>query len=147
MVAGMSNTPSGRNALTEAASRLNRAHAPTTITADFDPGPVPPPTASDREVANRVRAIAAIHALAQWLTDNPDAPIPWSIEVNADPRTAPAAVDQERIDALDAFADAHGAERTKHGPHHFALLKLARIPTHGVEINYIMTTTQQGQGR
>jgi hypothetical protein len=95
-------------------------------------------------LAQRLHTIAAIHALAQWFTDHPDVPLPWSIEVNADPAAAPDAPDDERLAAMDRFAVLHNAQRHSHGPHHFADVKLAEAKTHGTAITYVMATTIKG---
>jgi hypothetical protein len=113
----------------------------------YDPGPVPEPTAQDRLIARRIRAIAAIHAFAQWFTDHPDAPIPAEIMASADPATALHAPDAERQAALERFARDHGARRHRHGPHEFADLDLATEEHHGIRIAYAMSMTLRGQGR
>lgn len=124
-----------------AARRLNEAHA----RQDTDPGPVPPPTEQDRQLARRIRAIAAIHSLAAWFTDNPDAPLPWLIEVEAEPLEDRAAPDDARLNAMDRFAELHSASRSARGPHHFAEIPLATEKHHGVEIRYVMSTTVKGR--
>lgn len=111
-----------------------------------DPGPVPPATESDRQLADRIRGIAAIHALAQWLTDHPDAPMPHTIDVRVSAGTI-WTPDAARMDTLERFAEVHGAHRyalpSDDGKrrHEYAKLILATTPHHGLDINYTLSTT------
>jgi hypothetical protein len=113
-------------------------------TTAHDPGPVPPPSTSEVELATRIRVIAAIHALAAWLTDNPDVPLPHSIDVRANAGPGWRSPDAERLDRLDRFAELHGAERyTIEEVYEYAKLHLGRPDTHGAELTYTMSTTRK----
>lgn len=104
-------------------------------------------TAADRLQAQRLRVIAAIHALAQFLTDFPDVPTPYKIEAWswADPRNGS---DFERLAALDKLADDHEGIRDLIGKHEYTHLNLGTAASHGADLRYTLHTQIHGtEGR
>lgn len=84
----------------------------------------------------RAQAIAAIHAYADWLTANPSVPVPDAIDSNSYFREAHEPDPLMREAYVKAWAAEHGAELTHGGVAIFATVRVADVPTHGVEINH-----------
>jgi len=110
---------------------------------DFDPGPVPPPTERDRLIAQRVRAIAAMHAAATWFTEHPDAPLPYKVTLNADAAPDYLTPEPERIARLEQFAEKHDASRHAIKHHEYADVQLAETRSHGIEVVYTVWTSRK----
>lgn len=109
----------------------------------YDPGPVPEPTQADRQKSHRMHVIAAVHAMAQWLADHPDAPVPHTVQMIARPMTG-VDTDASRVDSLDRFAEGHGAHR--YGLEHryeYAKVHLGTEDSHGAECTYTLSTTRR----
>lgn len=106
-----------------------------------DPGPVPPPTESEGATARRIRVVAALHSVAQWITDNPQVPTPVSVALWAAPAEGP---DADRLAELDRFAEATGADRYGLAEiHEYAKYHLGTPAHHGAEITYTLATTRK----
>jgi hypothetical protein len=112
-----------------------------------DPGPVPPMTDHDHAVLLRVRVIAAIHAMAQWLLDHPDAPTPVSIRMIARAGEIHNTTDAERVAVLDEFHSMHPDSDRYTLPgngrcqHEYAKVHLGGQESHGAELTYTVSTT------
>lgn len=108
----------------------------------FDPGPVPTPSEWDRLIAQRVRAIAALHAAAQWLADHPEVPVPQEITMFARPPYPYGSTDDARVAAVDRLHEQHPGQRYAIGEHEYAKIPLGSENTHGVGITYVLSTTR-----
>lgn len=94
--------------------------------------------------ADRARAIAALHEVADWFTAHPDAPMPTSVVLHSHLFRSTGASLEKRLDTIDAFTVTHpDAHKMQNGNTVWAELPL--IQRAGLKVDYrLMTTIQEG---
>ena len=98
-----------------------------------------PPSDYGVDVAgDRARAIAAIHAYANWLAAHPDVRLPSHVVGHAHIHSTTRS-EQSRLDELADFQSAHGGERLTASTTHYVRLKLT--DTAALVIDHDLMTT------
>lgn len=115
----------------------------TSRTYDTDPGPVPFPTPAERKHGDRLRAIAAIHAYADWLAAHPDVPTPDMMKSYTHNTTSLTVDQSQRL--ANALADAHPST-TKHNREDTNWVTLHRLGTREFTVDHTVFLTPGPKG-
>lgn len=77
---------------------------------------------------SRPARIATMHAAGQYLADNPDLPMPTTVEM---------VIHGVRAERFRALADLYGAEVEERGNARWITIPVALETLHGIEIRYV----------
>jgi len=97
-------------------------------------------TEVDQSAGDRARGIAAIHAYAQWLADNPDVPMPTHVTGSSHPDNVRSGY-AERAALVRVFAAAYDGSKQRGGRSAWSTVVVKRAP--GIMIDHTVFACEQ----